>query len=126
MCVRVKLLQCLHQNKVSVKHNWLFVSGFDLLLLMYATVGGKWLCNDLHSDACLEVSVMVDLQSAHGVWGYKLVTVESYKGRITSTLWLQMHRSLLMGSLCCPSCAVQDCLVCACVDISIWYPYAQT
>lgn len=55
MCERVKLLQCLHQNKVSVEHNWLFVSDFDLLLLMYVIVGGKWPCNDLHSDACLDI-----------------------------------------------------------------------
>lgn len=72
MCEWVKLLQCLHQNKVSFEHNCLSVSDFDFLLLMDVIVGEKWLCNDLHSDACLDVSVVVDLESARGVLGYKL------------------------------------------------------
>lgn len=72
MCEWVKLLQCLHQNKVSVEHNCLFVFDFDFLLLMNVIVGEKWLCTDLHSGACLDVSVMVDLESARGVLGYKL------------------------------------------------------
>lgn len=36
---------------------------FDFLLLMDVIVGGKWLCNDFHSDAYLDMSVTVDLES---------------------------------------------------------------
>lgn len=53
---------------MSVEHNWLFVSDFDFLLLMNVIVGEEFLCNDFRCDACLDVSVMVDLE----VLGYKL------------------------------------------------------
>lgn len=66
MCEWVKLLQCLHQNKVSVEHNRLFVSDFDFFLLMDVIVGEKWLCTDLHSGACLDGSVTVASLSKSG------------------------------------------------------------
>lgn len=53
---------------MSVEHNWLFVSDFDFLLSMDVIVGEKLLCNGLHCDACLDVSVMV----IWSVLGYKL------------------------------------------------------
>lgn len=119
LCEWVKLLQFLHQNKVSVEHNWLFVSDFDFLLLMDVIVGEEWLCTDLHSGACLVVSVWL-------IWSLHLVcwVINCNSGKppgkdqehfVVTKVSFPSH-----GSSCHPSCAVQDCLLWACVDISIY------
>lgn len=42
----------------------LFVPEFDFLLLMDVIVGGKWLCNDFHSDAYLDMLWIIMSQNA--------------------------------------------------------------